>query len=344
MPTSVRSAGTAAPVLLALTLVCWALALGVTARWIGLQPVPGRETDKVILQAWTGGWILLVWILLGGLLLVANAKGLLPSSVGLAAWLIHPLSAVAALIAIAIVYDARWRWCIALPAAAPLLIGGYVVWAFLGPAPARFGLAMWGAVLGLSLSVLPPALQFKSEHLKRDSIDATPGPKLDKWMAEQREKRRADGLEELSKIDDETTLSELEHLIRKDSPVLQETLAAMRRLPHRQSEAVLRFRSDFSFILALLPDIDLQPTPELCGAIRGYLQRYLRQERANRPEPMGSVGAQMEECVRSLGWISQHCDCEAELDDVERFARAQLDTPQVSQFLASLAEARKKQK
>jgi hypothetical protein len=275
---------------------------------------------------------------------VANAKGVLPSNVGLAAWLIHPLSAVAALIAIAIVYDARWRWCIALPAGAPVLIAGYVAWAFLGPAPARFGLAMWAAVLALSLSILPPASQFKSEHLQRDSIDATPGPKLDKWMAEQREKRRADGLTELSKIDDETTLSELEHLVRKDSPVLQETLAAMSKLPHRQSEAILRFQSDSTYILALLPDIDLQPTPELCGAIRGYLRRYLREARANRPEPAGYVGTQMEEGIRSLGWISQHCDCEAELDDLERFAHAQLDTPEVRQFLASLAEVRKKQK
>ena len=116
----------------------------------------------------------------------------------------------------------------------------------------------------------------------------------------------------------------------------------MRRLPHRQAEAVLRFQADFTFILYLLPDIDLQPTPELCGAIRGYLQRYLRQERANRHEPMGFVGARMEECVPSLGWISRHCDCEAELDDVERFARAQLDTPEVRAFLASLAEVRKK--
>ncbi len=342
MPNSLRSAGTAAPVLFVLMFASWALALRGIWHWIGMHPTPGRESDKMMLQAWSGGWTLLVWILLGGLLLVANAKGVLPSGVGLAAWLVHPLSAAAALIAIGIVYDARWRWCVALPLAAPILIGGYVAWTFVRPAPAKFGLAMWAAVLAMSLSILPPAWQFKSEHLESDAIDATPGPKLDKWMAEQRAKRRADGLAELSKIDDETTLSELEHLVRQDSPVLQETLAAMRRLPHRQAEAVLRFRGDFTFILRLLPDIDLQPTPELCGATRGYLQRYLRQERANRREPSGFVGAQLEESVASLGWISQHCDCDTELDDVERFARAQRDTPEVRAFLASLADARKR--
>ena len=173
---------------------------------------------------------------------------------------------------------------------------------------------MWAAVLALSLSIVLPASQFKADHLDSGSIDATPGPKLDKWMAEQREARRAAGLKELSNIDDETTLSELDPLVRKDSPVLQETLAAMRRLPHRQAEAILRFHGDFTFILNLLPDIDLQPTPELCGAIRGYLRRYLRQERANRPEPMGFVGASMQENIPSLGWISQHCDCDAELE------------------------------
>ena len=341
MPSSLRSIGAAAPVLLALMLVCWALMLRGISFWIGFEPTPGRETDKMMLQAWSGAWALLAWILLGGLLLVANAKGGLPSSVGLAAWMVHPLSCVAALVAIAILYDARWRWCVALPAAAPILIAAYAAWAVLAPAPPKFGLAMWAAVLVLSLAILPPAWQFKTAHLDDGSIDATPGPKLDKWMAEQREKRRADGLEELRKIDDETTLSELEHLIRKDSPVLQETFAAMRKLPNRQAEAVLRFRADFTFILYLLPDIDLQPTPELCDAIRGYLQRYLAQVRANRHEPMDFVSAQMEECIPSLGWIARHCDCNAELDDLEKFARAQLDSPRVREFLASLAEVRK---
>jgi hypothetical protein len=91
----------------------------------------------------------------------------------------------------------------------------------------------------------------------------------------------------------------------------------------------------------LLPDIDLQPTPELCGAIRGYLQRYLAQARANRDQPMDFVSAQMEECIPSLGWIARHCDCNAELDDLEKFARAQLDSPRVREFLASLADVRK---
>ena len=68
----------------------------------------------------------------------------------------------------------------------------------------------------------------------------------------------------------------------------------------------------------------------------------LREERANGREPMGFAGAQMEESVSSLGWISQHYDCDAELDDVEKFARAQLDVPRVREFLASLAEVRKK--
>jgi hypothetical protein len=54
------------------------------------------------------------------------------------------------------------------------------------------------------------------------------------------------------------------------------------------------------------------------------------------------VGAQLEESVRSLGWIWQHCDCETELDDVERLGRAQPDTPEVRAFLAALADARKK--
>jgi len=106
----VKTMGTAAFVFLILTLVGWAALLRSIAIWIGKEPVAGRESDRVILQAWSGGIAVLVWILLAGLLLIASSKNALPGAVGAVAWIVHPLSLVAALAAIAVLYDPHKKW------------------------------------------------------------------------------------------------------------------------------------------------------------------------------------------------------------------------------------------
>jgi hypothetical protein len=338
-----KSMGSALPVFLVLALVCWMFMLRSIAMWIGKAPVPGRETDRMMSQAWSGGLALLMWILLAALLLIASSKQVVPPSLGVAAWIVHPLSCVAALGAIAILYSPGRFWLMAIPAVAPVLIAGYVVYAFFPQVQiipiTNAGFALWGIVLALSLSMVPEAIRFSAAHLDDGSIDATPGPKLDRWMAQQREKRRADGLEELRKSDDETKLYELEHLIRPDSPVLQETLEFMRHLPTRQEQAIQLLQSQSSYILHFLADIDLQPTPQLCTAARGYLHQAVREREAQpHSTPSSFVGAEFEEGLNGIAWISKNCGCKAELAEIEAYARAQQqDAPEVQKFLAALA-------
>ena len=107
-----------------------------------------------------------------------------------------------------------------MPVAAPLLIGGYAGYLFFATdkgSLAAWGLSMWGVTLALSLCIAPAAVVFARTHLDDGSIDATPGPKLDKWMAEQREKRRAEGLRVLSLIDGDTSINEIEYLTRGET-------------------------------------------------------------------------------------------------------------------------------
>ncbi len=342
MPDTAKSMGSAAPAVLALLLFCWVSMLWTARSWIGKSPVPGRTTDRIISQAYSGVLAVLVWIFLAALLVIANSKQVVPPWFGAIAWVALPISCAAALAAGAVLYNPERRWPIVIPAVVPVLIAGYVVMAFLAAPQASAGFAMWGAVLLLSVSIVPEAIRFAQTYLDDGSIDATPGPKLEKWMAEQRAARRARELEELGKTDDETRLYELESHIRPDSPVLKEALEVMSHLPLRQSDAILLLETQSSYILHFLGDIDLQPTPQLCTAARNYLSQAVR-ERQTLPDslPSSYVGMEFTEGIESIRWIAKNCGCNAQLDQMEAYARAQQqDSPEVQKFLASLASIR----
>jgi hypothetical protein len=342
MPDSAKSMGSAAPVVLALLLLCWMAMLWTASSWIGKSPVPGRETDRMISQSYSGVLALLVWIFLAALLLIANSKQVVPPWFGAIAWVVLPISGVAALAAGAVLYNPERRWPIVIPAVVPVLIAAYVLYAFLSTPLANAGLALWAAVLLLSVSIVPEAIRFAETHLDDGSIDAAPGPKLDKWMADQRAARRARELAELGKTDDETRLYELESHIRPDSPVLKEALEVMSHLPLRQSDAVMLLETQSSYILHFLGDIDLEPTPQLCTAARNYLSQAVRERQTQTASsPSSYIAMEFTEGIESIRWISKNCGCNAQLDQMEAYARAQQqDSQEVQKFLAALASIR----
>jgi hypothetical protein len=347
LPDSGKSMGAAAQALLALAFLCWIAMLGSIGSWIGKAPTPGRETDRVVQQAYSAGAAVLLWIFLAGLLLVANSKHVLPGTVGAIAWIAAPLSGLGTLAAIAVLYDPQRHWPLILPAAVPLLIGGYVVYTFFPTVQtisiSTAGMAMWGAVFVLSVSIVPSARVFLETHGSR-AVRAEPGPELDRFMANERDRARADGLAELSKMDEETKLYEVVTLMRPNSPVRQEALEFARRLPNRQEEMVRMLVNLGSEPLLFLADIDIQPTPELCGAARHWLHQAVVQRQKmfhSGPEPF--VGAEFEEGLRGIQWISTYCGCEKELDEIEAYARSQdQNAPAVQKFLAGLAAIREK--
>jgi len=314
------------------------------ATWTGKTPVPGRETDRMISQAYSGGFALLAWIFLAALLLIATSKEVMPAQMGFVAWLVHPLSCVAALAAIASLFNPQRFWPTVIPAVMPLLIAGYVLYAFYPSMQTipmlKAGAIMWTAVGVLSISVVPAAVSLLPAG--SGSIEAKPGPEMDAFEDKKRQQYRDDVLNTLRQTDEETRLYELSNLVRADNPALPQVLDVMRKLPLRQADAIQMLESLDTRVLTFLADIDLDATPQLCTAARGFLHGIV-QSRLSSFGNTGNdfVGMEFSEGVNGIRWIAKNCGCKAELAEIEAYARQQkVEAPAVSDFLTALTEIR----
>jgi len=340
--------GMAGQVLLVLAFLCWAGMLISIFVWIGREPTPGRETSRVVQQAYSGGAAVLLWIFLAALVLVGSSKQVVPGIVGALAWIALPLSGAGALAAIGVLYEPQRHWPVLLPALWPLLIAGYVAYAFFpSPAvsPTAAGLVVWGVVSALSLSVAPSAFAVMEAH-GGGSVSAEPGPELDRFKARELERARAQGLDELRQMDDETKLYEVERWMRPGSPVREQALEIARHLPNRQGDLIQMLNGGDSSGLWLIDQIDVQPTPELCQSARVWLRNaiYNRQHMFHSGREQ-FVGMEFEDGLAGIAWISTHCGCAAELDELDAYARAQdQNAPQVKQFLEALTAIRESPK
>jgi hypothetical protein len=124
---------------------------------------PLESGEAAFSQAW--GALLLtfwLWVVLALALLVAAVIGHMPRTAGFAALLLHPISGVAALVAIDAV-SRHVEGALAVVALLPPLIAFYALWARLptlrASAPQGLvGAAIWGAVALLSASALATGL------------------------------------------------------------------------------------------------------------------------------------------------------------------------------------------
>jgi hypothetical protein len=103
----------------------------------------------------------LLWVVLALLLVVGGVIGEMPRSAAILAGFVHPLSAIGAVVAIDMV-SRHAVWAILVPGLLPLLLAFYAMWARLPALRAVFppgitSIAVWGAILVLSIAPLPIA-------------------------------------------------------------------------------------------------------------------------------------------------------------------------------------------
>jgi hypothetical protein len=134
--------------------------------------------------------------------------------------------------------------------------------------------------------------------------------------------------------------------MRPTSPVREQAIEFARHLPNRQADLIQMLNGSDSRGLWLIDQIDVQPTPELCQAARGWLRDAIRQRKQMfHSGPEQFVGMEFQEGVAGIAWISKHCGCRAELDELDAYARAQdQNAPEVKQFLEALTAIRESPK
>jgi len=345
MTTSLRSTGTAIPIMLGLALLCWLVMLRGFVTLMSKAPEPGGNNEaRLIQQGWAAAGIVVIWLLLAGVMLVMSVKETIPVSVGFASWLLHPVTCVLALGAIAAMYDAGNRWMIAVPAGAPLLIAGYLVYVLYREASPTLGFALWVAVLALSLPILPTGIRYTLEKMgpRGGSVPAEPGPELDRFKASELARRHAQELEdlqrEMDRDEEDQRLYGYQRLSHPASTVRNEALAAMRKIATRQQQAEDGFMQGDDWLLRVLPDIDVKPTPRLCKAARAYIQSqidWVKKDSLDSPTNMLRDG------IDGIGWLAANCDFKAELDQLDEMTRTFADTPENREFREKLASFRK---
>ena len=158
---TVRLARLRAAPLGTMALLALAAALYVALLVVSAQPLEGGEAAYS--QAW--GALLLtlwLWVVLALALIVAAVMGRMPLAAGIAALLLHPISGIAAFVAIDAV-SRHIEGALGVVALPPPLIAFYALWARLpslrASAPAGIvGAAVWGAVAILSAGAFATAL------------------------------------------------------------------------------------------------------------------------------------------------------------------------------------------
>jgi hypothetical protein len=136
-----------------------------------------------------------------------------------------------------------------------------------------------------------------------------------------------------------------------DKSLREQVLAGARRLDHRTADAVEILNKDESgarILLETLPVLDLEPTPELCGAALGNLHKQfggIYRPKANDPrsyqELLGRLGRG--EQFIALRWLASHgCDADAELHEAESLIGAYQPSPDSGLILGQLERLHRK--
>jgi hypothetical protein len=244
-----------------------------------------------------------LWVVLAILTLLCLAKGQAPAWAALAAVLLVPgsgVTAIGALEQLAHPDMAPYLWPIAVLAAPPPLIVAFCLWAITPPLRDRLpakavSIAVWGAVLALSLSIAPmqamraAVLQKQADALAawRAEVDATPADApLWRWT----------------------------RLLGRGFYEEDQVIDKIRKLDRRQSdaEAMLK-RGDFP--LADLSRFDLDPTPAVCAGAKAELQAEVAPLVAAKPQarPYADVSDKVDAAVAAMTWLVGYgCSVDAE--------------------------------
>lgn len=302
----------------------------------------GREdpAGRGLASPWLLAAVILLWLVLGGLLVLGNRTGAAPAWAGQAALLLHPVSGAAAVWAVAMLVDREPAWLVVVPAGASLLIAALALWELVpsvrSALPPTTAALAWGGVVILSLLPLPVRLT-KS---RRDEVrQAARSAVAAREAAGDREEKRAALAARLAAFGPDTALEAWLELVWPPNEASPEALARARTSPRRQADAERLVGQGLTLPLRFGDELALAPTAGLCRAAVLVLVRNARDlmPREGTPPPaFDAVASRFEFYRPAVEWVARRCDGAEAVAAFEKTARAFLDSPERARFLASL--------
>jgi hypothetical protein len=285
-------------------------------------------------QAYGAIEIVLLWLLLAILTTIAAVKGSIPLTAGAPALILIPASALVALTALGLLSDPRvspFLWPLIIPALIPPLVVAFSFWALIPALRAAIPpwiatLAAWLPTLLLCLAIAP-MLQLRHAAQQREAAAA--------------QKYNAD----FSSLPADAPLWDWAPFLATPNNIQRDAvLGRIRKLDRRLTDAeIMLDRGDFP--LGYLGQMDLDPTPAICGKARALLRRQVEPLVLKTPnsKPYTAIAAAVADAVAAMQWLVGYgCSCDAESRAWETMAKAYRDTNFDVVELARLREPNRK--
>jgi hypothetical protein len=308
---------------------------------IGVDDTGDRDIFAGLRWILAGVLVVALWAWVSGLLLMAGGQGIMPAWVGIAAVILVPASAASAFGGLYLSSQLAIRWPMNVAMSVPVLMAGYVVLLYLPSlrvaaiSPVVSG-AVWGAVLILSVLVWPTVSRRVRENDGRRIANQKESAAI---MEKRNDAKRAENLEKVKAMRPDQPLRDWFSLVEPDSGVRPEALEALKTVDRRQSDVQEGLNDGFQAFMELVPDLDLNYTPELCQAAQVFLRKTADGIRIKDSDPHPyQTNKYMESSLRAVRWFTTHgCNCSDGIAAIETCVRAYVDTPDRRQMLALLA-------
>lgn len=302
-----------AGILSVLALLFYALHVATLASLTGSDPA-----GNAYAQAYAAVEIIFLWLLLGGVTLIAFFKGDMPRPAAVFAFLLVPASAIVSFEVLTLLTrpaQAPYLWPLIIPVAIPPLVVAYCFWSLLPGLRARIpaNLAsgfIWGLVFLLCAAIVPFGKV-------RNAADDRAAAVLEKYEAD------------LASLPADAPLWDWAPFFNtRNETRLDEMLKHIATLDRRQADAELMLeRGDFP--LRFIGRLDLTPTAALCDKARALLRSKVAPLVLAVPQskPYRDIAGETYDALTALKWlIGYDCDATAEAKAWEAMANGYRDT------------------
>jgi hypothetical protein len=287
---------------------------------------------------------LILWILLATLLVIGGVRGHMPLLAAMAAAILLPVSAVAA-IAAEQLYERIGGWPILVPALLPLVFAFYALWARMPQLQKSFPPSSTSSFAGLAILVLTAgALAAK---WGADQPDPTQKARVaaEERARQEEVQRQAQAVRiretaAFARLGPDSSLADYLPYLRGEHA--QEALVGIRLVKSRQADAIALLRQGRLADLEDLREFNIEPTPGLCQAYSNALAAAAAQVSPHLHADYMSAATELERQLPNIRWlVGVRCDLAEPLALIETNVRAIADAPRMTHFADTLAKLRK---